>query len=98
MVKLKILNKDGSEEKTIDISSKQSVLDEMLDNDSKIIFGCFGGSCGSCKCRIISGEKGIEKEGLKKIILKDLNTDEFLPCVAKVKDNYEEEIIIQKFL
>ena len=98
MTKIKIYNKDSSLETQTTITSNKNMLDEMLDQGSQIIFGCFGGSCGSCKCEILKGEELIEKEAIRPIVLKGLNDNEFLPCISKIKESENEEIEIRKCL
>ncbi len=50
--KLKIHNKKGEFEQEIILSGKRSLLDDMLDNGAQVFFGCMGGSCSACKCKI----------------------------------------------
>lgn len=96
MIKLKVMNKDNSEQKTIDINDSKNMLDLMLDNDVQIYYGCFGGSCGSCKCSIVDGEEYIDKEAIRPAVLKGLKENEFLPCIAKIKKDSDKEIIIKR--
>lgn len=93
MVKLTVLNKDNSLQKKIDITDKKNLLDEMLDNDVEIFFGCFGGSCASCKCSIVEGSENIDLEAVRPLVFKGLKENEFLPCIAKIKDSNKEVVI-----
>ena len=76
----------------------KSLLDIGLDNGVDIKFGCMGGSCSACKCKIIKGENQIDKEGLNKQIYKDVKDDEFLSCIGTVKENKEDQEIKIKLL
>lgn len=100
-IKITILKKNNSLEKDIYIKKpNRSILDNMLDENIEIFYGCMGGSCGACKCEIIEGEEFIEKEGIRSKIYKAIQGKEFLPCVAKLKNNVEEnsKITIKKLL
>jgi len=94
MVKLEILNKDGSSEKIVEVDSSKNLLDQMIDNGSLVIFGCFGG-CGSCKCQIENGAELINKEAIRPAVLKGMKDDDFMPCIAKLKNNVGEGSIIR---
>jgi len=100
MVKLEILNKDGSLDKLVEIDGSKNILDQMIDNGSSVIFGCFGGSCGSCKCKIESGEELIDKEAVRPAVLKGMKEKDFMPCIAKLKANINcsSTIRIKKYL
>jgi len=100
-LKISILDKNNKFEKDIYIKKpNRSILDNMLDEDIQIFYGCMGGSCGACKCEIIEGEEFIDKEGIRPKIYKGTTGKEFLPCVAKIKPNIDEnaKITIKKIL
>lgn len=98
-VKLKVNNKDGSFDKEIEVPNKKSLLDEMLDKNVEVYFGCMGGSCSACKCKILKGMEHIDKEAMGPQVYKDVAEDEVLSCIAKVKDEAQDvEIEIQKVL
>jgi len=96
-MKLSIYNKDNSLEKEIECNSEKTLLDQMLVNNSSIHTGCFGGSCGACKCEIIEGEKFIDREAIKLAVYKDLKNNQVLPCIAKLKENVKDgEVKLKK--
>lgn len=98
-VKLVVRNKDGSFDKEFVVPNKKSLLDEMLDNGVDVYFGCMGGSCSACKCKIIKGMDKIDREYMGPQVYKDVKDDEVLSCIAKVKDEIDDtEIEIQKAL
>lgn len=100
-LKITILTKTNKLEKDIFIKKPdRSILDNMLDEDIQIFYGCMGGSCGACKCELVEGEEYIEKEGIRPKIYKGITGKEFLPCVAKLKNNIPEnaKITIKKIL
>ena len=95
MTKLKIYNKDNSLLNQIQINSKDDILKQILNNDLQIYYGCLGGSCGACACTITKGKEHIEKEATKKAVYKGLKENEFLPCIAKIKENVNKNEIIE---
>ncbi len=100
-IKITIIDKNNKLEKDINIKKQdRSILDNMLDEDIQIFYGCMGGSCGACKCQIEEGEEFIEKEGIRPKIYKGISGKEFLPCVAKLKKNIPQDakITIKKLL
>ena len=86
MVKVTILNKDGSLDQEVEMNTSKNMLDQALDGKADILFGCFGGSCATCICSIERGEELIDKEGIRSFIYKGLKEKEFLPCIAKIKE------------
>lgn len=98
-VEMKVLEKDGSDSGSCNLTSEKSMLDIALDNNINILFGCFGGSCGTCKCSIEEGEELIDKEATRSAIYGDLKEKEFLPCIAKLKEGIDSgKIVIKKTL
>ncbi len=93
MAIIKVYNKDLTLAGEISSDEKQSILDTAIDNDISILFGCCGGSCGTCKCEIIKGKEYIDKEAIRKTVYSDVKENEFLACIAKVKPNTNEKII-----
>lgn len=97
--KLKIHSKTGTFEKEIELSGKRSFLDDMLDNGVQVFFGCMGGSCSACKCRITKGLDKIDKEAVGPQRYLDVKENEILSCITKVKENVDGETIeIEKVL
>lgn len=97
--KLKIHDKHGNFEKEISLTGKRSLLDEMLNEGIQIFFGCMGGSCSACKCRVIKGLENIDKEAVGEQRFTGVKEDEILTCIAKVKKNVKNETIeIEKCL
>jgi len=100
-VKLIVYDKNNKidSETNLDINSKKNILDQALDNNSGILFGCFGGSCGTCKCKILEGKDLINKSGTRAPVYGDLAEDDFLPCIATLNDEVKKgKIIIKKYL
>lgn len=95
MNQLKIYNKDQSYLAQIKLNKEQTILKQLIENNIQIFYGCMGGSCGACACRIISGEENIDKEAKKKAVFKGVKKGEFLPCIAKIKNNLEQDKIIE---
>ena len=91
--KLKIHSKTGEFEREIELGGKRSLLDDMLDNGVQVFFGCMGGSCSACKCRITKGMEKIDKEAMGPQRYKDVKENEILSCIAKVKDDVDGETI-----
>lgn len=95
MVQLKIYNKDNSFLSQIDLNTRDDILKQLLDNNIQIFYGCMGGSCGACISTIEKGEEHINKEGRKSAVYKGLKEREFLPCIATIKENLNENEIIE---
>lgn len=97
--KAKIYDKNGKFEEEITLSEKKSLLDDMLDNGVQVFFGCMGGSCSACKCRIVKGADLIDKEALGEQRYGDVKENEFLSCITRVKEGVDnKEIEIEKVL
>lgn len=95
MTQLKIYKKDNSFLNQIPLNPKDDLLKQLLNNNIEIFYGCMGGSCGACACTIISGEENLDKESKKKAVFKGVQPEEFLPCIAKIKDNLKQDTIIK---
>ncbi len=75
-----------NDKKTVDVPDG-SLLAE-LDGKCSILFACKVGSCGSCKCKVVSGKENLEPPNdIEQAGLSAFATDpsERLPCVAKIK-------------
>lgn len=82
MAEVEIKN-DG---KTVKLPDGASLVE--LDGKSSILFACKAGSCGSCKCKVVSGMENLEKpDDVEQAGLATFGTDpnDRLPCVAKIK-------------
>lgn len=82
MAEVEIKN-DG---KTVKLPDGASLVE--LDGKCSILFACKAGSCGSCKCKVVSGKENLEPpDDVEKAGLEIFSTDpsERLPCVAKIK-------------
>jgi ferredoxin len=96
---LHVYDKTGKFEKEIILEGKKSFLDEMLDHNIQVFYGCMGGSCSACKCKILSGNEFVDKEAMGPQVYSDVKEDEILSCIAKVKENSFGKVIeIQKLL
>lgn len=97
--KLKIHNKKGEFEQEIILSGKRSLLDDMLDNGAQVFFGCMGGSCSACKCKITKGIEYIDKEAMGDQRYDDVGDDEVLSCIARVRQDVDgKDIELNKCL
>lgn len=102
---MKVYNKDDKMIKEIRLSDddlvnkrfnrKKSVLDILLDNDVEIFFGCMGGSCSACVCELMKGEENIDREGIHPQVYRGIAEDEFLTCIATIKENLPESAEIE---
>ena len=79
----------------VTLKRQQSILDILLDNQIPAKYGCTGGVCGACICKIIEGEEFIVKEGLHKTAHNKLGGKRFLSCIATIKENTPEDAIIK---
>lgn len=64
-----------------------SLLDALEKNDIEVEYQCREGYCGSCRCKLISGEVEWVKDPLAFI-----NKGEILPCCVKPKGDIEVEL------
>src|SRR5690606_5221287 len=81
------------EEKTIDMSQKQTILEAALDEDMDVPYSCQGGICSSCLARLKEGEVTMrqnniltEKEVAQGLIL----TCQAQPTTATVVVDYDD--------
>lgn len=95
MAILKVYDKKNNFLNEISVDSQKSILDQMLDKGLPILFGCFGGSCGTCLCEIISGKEHLNTSAIRPLIYKGLKENQFLPCIAKINTDAKEEDIIE---
>lgn len=105
MVKLKVYDKDNIEIKTLDLKDedlvnqrfrrKNSILDLLLNNGVNMFYGCMGGSCSACVCELISGEQFIDKEGIHEQVFKGIKDNEFLTCIASIKEGLNSSDTIE---
>jgi ferredoxin len=109
MIKINFIDKNEKEIKQIKINKenlikrrrKKSILEIAIENNIPMKYGCMGGSCGACISKIINGEEYLNIEGMRKLVYKGLKENEFLPCIAQIKEEYEDkdiEIKIQLLL
>jgi ferredoxin len=62
----------------------QTLLEELLDARAPVVYLCMGGTCGTCRVRIVSGGEHLEPRGDGENA-HDLAADERLACQAVVK-------------
>lgn len=100
MVKVTINDKKNSLDKDILIDNSKSILDNMIDNNVQVFYGCMGGSCGACKCEITYGIEFIEKEAIRPKVYRGVKENEVLTCIAKLKKDIPNnaQITIKKLL
>ncbi len=73
---------------TIEIKEiNTSLLDTLEENNVQVEYQCREGYCGSCRCKLISGEVEWVKDPLA-----FMGKDEILPCCVKPKGDIEVEI------
>lgn len=105
MKELVVYDKEDNLLKTIELTEdvlmnkrfrrKNSMLDILIENDIQIFFGCMGGSCSACKCKIISGREHIDNEGISRQVYKDVKDDEVLSCITTINDNIPDDVKIE---
>jgi len=72
--------------KTVKLPDNSPLVE--LDGKCSILFACKAGSCGSCKCKVVSGKENLEPPNdIEQAGLSTFGTDpeDRLPCVAKIK-------------
>ncbi len=96
-IKITVYNKDGSFNKEFQGTSDIALLDQLIEENTDIYYGCMGGSCSACKCKILKGMEHIDKEGFGKQVYQGVKENEVLSCITKIKDK-DCEIEIEKVL
>lgn len=74
----------------IEIEVKQidiSLLNTLEDNNVQVEYQCREGYCGSCRCKLVSGEVDWVREPLA-----FMNKSEILPCCVKPKGDIEVDL------
>lgn len=73
---------------TIEIKEvNTSLLDSLEKNNVQVEYQCREGYCGSCRCKLISGEVEWVKDPLAFI-----GKDDILPCCVKPKGDIEVDL------
>uniref|UniRef100_A0AAU8L0N6 Ferredoxin n=1 Tax=Pantoea phage Survivor TaxID=3232176 RepID=A0AAU8L0N6_9CAUD len=73
---------------TIEIKEiNTSLLDVLEENNIQVEYQCREGYCGSCRCKLISGEVEWVKDPLA-----FMGKGEILPCCVKAKGDIEVEL------
>lgn len=73
---------------TIEIKEvNTSLLDSLEKNNVQVEYQCREGYCGSCRCKLISGEVEWVKDPLA-----FMGKDDILPCCVKPKGDIEVDL------
>ena len=77
---------------TVVARPEETVLSAILRSGAKVLFGCRGGGCGTCKMRLISGE--VEHGRCSTAVLPKEEKDggSFLSCQARPLSNLTVEL------
>ncbi len=67
--------------RVITCGADEFVLDAALAAGMKIPFTCREGLCGTCKCKLVSGEVDMKHQG--GIRPKEIAAGKFLPCCSR---------------
>jgi len=63
--------------------SDENVLAAILRSGAKVVFGCRGGGCGTCKMRLISGQVEYGRCSAAVLSHEEKATGAFLSCQAR---------------
>jgi p-cymene monooxygenase electron transfer component len=77
---------------TIPVSSQQTLLEAALANKLPFPHNCTVGTCGSCKCRLISGKVSAITDFGYTLSAEELAAGYILACQAQVKSPVEIEV------
>jgi ferredoxin len=77
---------------TVACRSDETVLSAILRSGAKVLFGCRGGGCGTCKMRLISGR--VEHGRCSAAVLPEEEKDNgaFLSCQARALSDLTVEL------
>lgn len=78
--------------KTASIRSGQTLLEIMEQNAVPIIGACRSGVCGSCKCKVTSGE--VERSSTATLTPEEIDEGFVLACSTRAKSDVTVELVI----
>ena len=68
---------------TVVCRADETVLSAILRSGAKVVFGCRGGGCGTCKMRLISGQVDYGRCSAAVLADEDKREGSFLSCQAR---------------
>ena len=68
---------------TVECRGDETVLAAILRSGAKVVFGCRGGGCGSCKMRLISGRVDHGRCSVAVLSHEERGAGVFLSCQAR---------------
>jgi CDP-4-dehydro-6-deoxyglucose reductase, E3 len=68
---------------TVVCRPEETVLSAILRSGARVVFGCRGGGCGTCKMRVISGEVEFGRCSAAVLSKEEKNAGSFLSCQAR---------------
>ena len=68
---------------TVVCRTDETVLSAILRSGAKVVFGCRGGGCGTCKMRLISGQVDYGRCSVAVLTEQERREGSFLSCQAR---------------
>lgn len=81
---------------TLNILPSQTVLECALSHDVHILHGCRVGSCGLCKCHLLSGSVQQPPEVMSKLTAKEQQAGIIYACSSRPLTDIRIELIDEK--
>ena len=77
---------------TVTCGPGESVLTAILRSGARVMLGCRGGGCGTCKMRLISGEVDHGRCSVDVLPREERESGWFLSCQARALSDLEVEL------
>ena len=77
---------------TVACRRDETVLSAILRSGAKVVFGCRGGGCGTCKMRVISGMVEHGRCSVAVLLAEEKTNGAFLSCQARALSDLTVEL------
>jgi CDP-4-dehydro-6-deoxyglucose reductase len=77
---------------TVECRREETVLSAILRSDAKVVFGCRGGGCGTCKMHLISGRVDLGRCSAAVLTEEEKENGAFLSCQARALSDLTIEL------
>jgi CDP-4-dehydro-6-deoxyglucose reductase len=81
---------------SFDVESNETILDAALKQNLNLPHGCKSGTCGACKCKVISGD--LRLEPYNKTVLSDYDKNQGYTLLCKAHPDSNAELYIPGLL
>jgi CDP-4-dehydro-6-deoxyglucose reductase, E3 len=77
---------------TVVCRREETVLSAILRSGAKVVFGCRGGGCGTCKMRLVSGRVEHGRCSAAVLLEEERENGSFLSCQARALSDLTVEL------